>query len=632
MPSPQQILKQYWGYDAFRPLQEDIINSVLEGKDTLALLPTGGGKSLCYQVPALIMDGLCLVISPLIALMKDQVARLKEQNVPAACIYAGMHYMEVKSLLSSAVHGGYKLLYISPERLQTEMFRDYLPELDVQLVAIDEAHCISQWGHDFRPDYMRIAEVRGEFPNVPLLALTASATQEVKKDIITQLQFKQPNIFAQSFERKNIFYEVAYSENKAADTLHEINPNNTTLIYCRSRRQTEQAARQLSKEGINAISYHAGMSKDRREEAQQAWMSNEYRIMSATTAFGMGIDKPDVRLVIHYDAPEHPETYYQEAGRAGRDGKPSKAVLLYNSSDIRRLETSIDIQYPPEAYLRQVYQAVVEYLQIPIGNQPDSYFSFELLDFCRKFKLETLPASYALKLLAQEGLWTISEAVFKPATIHFTADRYALDNIAETYPNLGIVAITLLRQYNTIFNFPTLVRLSNVAWHLKITIEELERAIKRLRDMDVLEYNKPLEGPQLFFHHLRVDSRHLLINTQRIRLLREKHIARTEAMIAFLQNDTQCRERMLLTYFGEQPDKDCGHCDICSKKTKILPDNKALQKELYNIIKKNEQINITDLQRQYSSNISNNIATLVRAMVDDGLLLWQQNGILSVNE
>lgn len=630
MPSPQEILQRYWGYPAFRPLQEDIINSVLDGHDTVALLPTGGGKSLCFQVPALALNGLTIVISPLIALMKDQVARLKELGIPAACIYAGMHYMEVKTKLANAVHGGYKLLYISPERLQTDMFRDYLPELDVKLVAVDEAHCISQWGHDFRPNYMKIADIREYFPKVPLLALTASATEEVRDDIQKQLKMNRPNVFIQSFERNNILYKVQYSENKAADTLHEINPDNTTLIYCRSRKQTEVAARQLMQEGINAIYYHAGMPKAKREEAQHMWMENEYRIMSATTAFGMGIDKPDVRLVIHYDAPEHLEAYYQEAGRAGRDGKPSEAILLYNTSDIRRLENSTEIQYPPEEYLRKVYQSVAEYLQIPIGNQPDQYFPFELSDFCTKFKLEMLPATYALKLLAQEGLWTLSEAVFKPATIHFVAERHAIDNIQDRYPILGAVATTLLRQYTTIFNFPTTVRLNNIAYRLRLTEEQLESSLQQLQNIGIIEYDKPIDGPQMFFHHLRVDSKHLLINTKRIHTLRQKHIARTEAMVAFLENDTLCRERMLLTYFGEKPDKDCWHCDVCAKKNgQPGVSNKKLREELYTIIMGNPHINITALKRKYDKNMWDNIATIVRGMVDEGRLLWQQNGDLS---
>jgi ATP-dependent DNA helicase RecQ len=631
LPSPQEILERYWGYPAFRPLQEDIINSVLDGNDTVALLPTGGGKSVCYQVPALALGGLTLVISPLIALMKDQVARLRELDIPAACIYAGMHYMEVKSKLTTAVHGGYKLLYISPERLQTDMFRDYLPEMDVKLVAIDEAHCISQWGHDFRPNYMKIAEIKEDFPKVPFLALTASATEEVRDDIQKQLKMNRPNVFIQSFERHNIFYNAQYTENKTADILHKVNPGNTTLIYCRSRKQTETTARQLSQEGISAIYYHAGMAKTKREEAQRQWMENEYRIMSATTAFGMGIDKPDVRLVVHYDAPEHLEAYYQEAGRAGRDGKPSEAFLLYNRSDIKRLENSTEIQYPPEEYLRHIYQSVAEYLQIPIGNQPDQYFSFELLDFCTKFKLEAAPATYALKLLAQEGLWTLSEAVFKPATIHFVAERHAIDNIQDRYPILGAVATTLLRQYSTIFNFPTTVRLKHIAYLLRMTEEQLEASLQQLQNMGIIEYTKSIEGPQMFFHHLRVDSKHLLINTKRIHNLRQKHIARTEAMIAFLENETICRERMILTYFGEKPVKDCWHCDVCAKKNgQPGINNKNLRTELYTIITDNPHINITDLKRKYDKNMSDNIATIVREMVDEGKVVWQQNGNLII--
>ncbi|MBS1687386.1 MAG: ATP-dependent DNA helicase RecQ, partial [Bacteroidetes bacterium] len=404
MPSAQQILKKYWRYDAFRPLQEEIINNILQDRDTLALLPTGGGKSICYQIPAIARDGFGLVISPLVSLMQDQVARLKSLDIQAEYIHAGMHYNDVQRTLQNTLHGPIKLLYVSPERLQTELFNEYLPEFDLNLIAVDEAHCISQWGHDFRPDYLKIAELRKVFPGVPVLALSASATKEVQEDIAIQLQLKQAAVYKASLERPNIFYDIKYSENKNADTQQAIQANQSAIIYCRSRRQTELLAKSLNDKGAKANAYHAGMPKDQRESMQEQWMQNSIPIMVATTAFGMGIDKADVQLVLHYDAPEHLEAYYQEAGRAGRNGEQSRALALYNSKDIKRLQESTALRFPPESYLRQVYQAVVEYLQIAIGTEPNQYFDFDLADFCRKFELEAVPAANALKLLEQEGL------------------------------------------------------------------------------------------------------------------------------------------------------------------------------------------------------------------------------------
>ena len=624
--APNDILRQYWGYRAFRPLQEEIITSILQDKDTMALLPTGAGKSICYQLPALARDGFTLVISPLIALMQDQVARLKELDIMSACIHAGMNYHEVKACIENMLYGPYKLLYVSPERLQTELFKEYLPSFNLNLIAVDEAHCISQWGHDFRPDYLKIAELRDIFPDVPMLALTASATSEVQKDITTRLQLHEPAIFRQSIERDNIFYEVKYSENKAKDVREYLPQSGSNIIYCRSRKQTEMLAKQLQQQGIPAASYHAGMPKDKREEAQKAWMNNEVSTIAATTAFGMGIDKADVRMVLHYDSPEHLEAYYQEAGRAGRDGQPSKALLLYNASDINRLRESVLIQFPNEAYLRQVYQSVNEYLQIPISAQPDKYFSFDLADFCKKFSLEISPASYALRLLAQEGLWTISEAVFHPASIQFITDRHNLDQIAETYPDLGYVTTGLLRLYGTIFHYPTTIRLSTLANQLKLNKEVLEHILQQLHKMEVLEYNKRGEGPQLYFHHLRVDSRHLIIDMQRITTLRKQHEARTEAMVQFLQNDSICRERILKNYFGERSNVDCGHCDVCANnKTTTAQHAKSLYKELPGIIKNAGTIALTRLIKGYPNDMHEEVITALRKLADEGVVVVENN-------
>ncbi|MCW3122885.1 MAG: ATP-dependent helicase, RecQ family [Flavipsychrobacter sp.] len=621
MSEALKILKQNWGYDAFRPLQEDIINSVLDNKDTLALLPTGGGKSLCYQVPALIKEGVCLVVSPLIALMQDQVHRLRQLDISATCIHSGMHYSDVRRLLDNTMHGAYKLLYISPERLQTALFQEYMTEFDVSMIAVDEAHCISQWGHDFRPNYLKIANVREVYPSAAFLALTATATTDVQQDITKQLQLKDANVFKQSFARNNIFYSINYSENKNGDTTDNINQH-CSIVYSRSRKQTEAIGITLEQSGISATVYHAGMKKEERERAQEQWMEGKSSVMVATTAFGMGIDKPDVRMVLHYDAPEHLEAYYQEAGRAGRDGKSSYSITLYNSSDIKRLHDSTVLQYPPEAYLRLIYQGVAEYLQIPIGTEPDKYYPFDLFDFSRKFSFQPAHAMNALKLLEQEGLWTLSESVYSPATVQFTADRHILDDLGEMYPDLAYVSIGLLRMYNTIFHYPTSVRETAIAKQLKMEKEHVIRALEQLHQMDILEYNKPGEGPQMFFHHYRVDSRHLIIDLNRIHILRKRHEARTEAMISFLENRNECRERILLSYFGEQVSADCGHCDNCRRKNhKGTTDIKELQKELLQVIQQKGSFDIKALIASYPPAIKEDLITLLRSMIDNGTLL-----------
>ena len=628
---PEKILKQYWGYDAFKPLQPDIIGSVLDNRDTLALLPTGGGKSICYQVPALIKDGFCLVISPLIALMQDQVRRLKEQDVSAACLHSGMHYNDVKRILENTMQGAYKLLYVSPERLQTELFNDYIGEFDVSMIAVDEAHCISQWGHDFRPDYLKINDIRVVFPKAPVLALTATATTDVQQDIIAQLQLEPVAVFKQSFARNNIFYDVRYTENKLTDTLNDLNKN-CSIVYCRSRKQTESVTRYLLQHGIAATTYHAGMTKEKREEAQEQWMQNEAPVISATTAFGMGIDKPDVRMVLHYDSPEHLEAYYQEAGRAGRDGEQAHALALYNSTDINRLKESTALKYPPEAYLRQVYQAVAEYLQIPIGTEPDQYYSFDIIDFCKKFSLQANEAIHALKLLEQEGLWTLSESVYHPATIQFLTDRHVLDDLAKAHADLGYVTIGLLRMYNTIFHFPTPVRETAIARQLKLERDALTSVLERLDQMGILKYNKPGEGPQMFFHHYRVDSRHLIIDLERINILRKRHEARTKTMIGFLENTEICRERILLAYFGEKPHDDCGHCDVCRDRRLKSTAIGNLRTELLHLIKQKGTINIEKLVTQYPTPIKEQAYILLREMMDEGVLRLLDDGSITVNK
>lgn len=631
MHTPEHILKKYWGYSHFRPLQREIIASVLNGNDAIAVMPTGGGKSLCYQLPALIKDGFCLVVSPLIALMQDQVARLKQRDILAACIHSGMQYEEVQQTLNSLLHGPYKLLYVSPERLQTTLFQEYLSEFNINLLAVDEAHCISQWGYDFRPDYLKIAEIKSLLPPIPTIALTASGTPSIVHDIEAKLQLNSVKIFITSIKRENIFYEVKYTEQKKEETLKALSQASSSIIYCRSRKQTELLARHINQQGKQALHYHAGMNKDKRTEAQLRWMNNEASIMVATTAFGMGIDKPDVDLVIQYDAPEHLEAYYQEAGRAGRDGRQAKALTLYNTLDINRLTQSIDLQFPKEGYLRQIYQSVTEYLQIPIGTEPNKYYPFDLSDFCKRFNLNAPTTSYALRLLAQEGLWTLTEAVFHPAAIQITSDRHVIDGLAKAFPTLHYIIIGLLRQYGNIFYYPVTVRLSALAKQLRMRAEEIDKALMQLHYMQVISYSKPGEGPQLFFHHYRVDSNHLIIDYQRINTLRKYHQERTDAMIGFLQNQTHCRERLLKLYFGEQVNEDCGHCDIClKKKPQSMHTEKDIRIKIIELISAIQQpVTVNQITAAFPSVIQEHLLTTLRRLIDEKQLVLNTDGTVS---
>ncbi len=625
-------MTRYWGYTSFRPMQKEIINSVLQRKDTLALLPTGGGKSVCYQLPSLAISGFCLVISPLIALMQDQVQRLQALGISAAYLYAGMHNEELERTLNKALHGAFHLLYISPERLQNERFRDYLPSFELNLIAIDEAHCISQWGHDFRPDYLKIAPaLRKVFPEIPVLAVTATATAEVQQDIIRQLHMRNPAVFKQSFKRNNIFYEIKKTDNKTGDTLKEIRNGSSSIIYCRSRRQTEILTQQLNSHGISAVCYHAGMSKPARETARKQWMENSVNTIVATTAFGMGIDKADVRKIIHYEVPEHPEAYYQEAGRAGRDSRKSHALLLYNDTDLLRLKESTSVHFPPETMLRKVYQHVCEYLQLPIGVAPYKYYDFNLTDFCAKFSLPVLQTAHALRLLQQEDLWTISDSLFRAATIFITTDRKEIDRLSETDSGLALITTSLLRLYGTLFYYPTPVQLTAIAKQAKVSHDIVHRCLMQLSNMAILEYTVPKEGSQLFFRHTRTDSRHLLLDTRRIANLRKKHEIRTNAMLDFLLHEQYCRERMLLHYFNEHENNtDCGHCDICERKYGLRSPERELRQQLMELLR--NPVHPDHIKKHIHTNDWTKAVQLLRLLIDEGKVLKDVKGYFSLRQ
>jgi ATP-dependent DNA helicase RecQ len=566
-----KILKSYWGFDSFRPLQEEIIHSVLSNKDTLALMPTGGGKSLCYQVPALAKEGMCLVISPLIALMKDQVENIRKKGVTAFAIYSGMSRKEIINTLKVASNSNCKFLYVSPERLETSLFKEYLPGMNINLIAVDEAHCISQWGYDFRPPYLRIAELRNELPEVPFLALTASATPEVQIDICEKLKFKTQNIFRQSFERPNLSYsvfEVDSKINKIIEVLTKV--PGSSIVYCKSRKRTKEISELLQLQNISTDHYHAGLIQEERNRRQENWISNKTRVIVCTNAFGMGIDKPDVRSVIHADVPDCLENYYQEAGRAGRDGKRSYAVLLYDERDLQELEELTKLRYPSQNEIRNVYQAVANYLQIPSGSGEGEYFDFDIADFLKKFKLNSHTTIFALKALEQEGWLAFNEQVFLPSTVQFTTNKEQLYEFENTHPQLEPAIKSLLRAYEGIFDQPVSISEFVIAGMMKKNIEEVKKQLLELHRFTIIDFRPQKDNPQIILLRNRIKTEDLTINMAEYNRRKEKFRLRTKEMIHFVKEKTECRSRIIASYFGDASVRSCGICDNCLRIKSVI--------------------------------------------------------------
>ena len=570
-----EILKQYWGYDSFRPLQEDIINAVLDGKDTLALLPTGGGKSVCFQLPAMAKAGLCLVVSPLIALMKDQVENLKQKGIPSLAIYSGMSFLEIRKTLQNAAYGNYKFLYVSPERLETNLFLEMLPALNINLLAVDEAHCISQWGYDFRPPYMRIAALRELLPGVPVLALTASATKVVQDDICDKLSpASQPpkggfgahewKRFQQSFERLNLSYSVfnvPSKQNKLLEILKNV--LGTGIVYCKSRKQTREMADLLRLHQINADYYHAGLSNDERSKKQENWISNKTRVIVSTNAFGMGIDKPDVRVVVHYDAPDCLENYYQEAGRAGRDGKRAYAVLLYNNKEIENLQQQSAIRFPKEEALKQVYISMMNHLQVPAGSGEGISYDFDMAVFAAAFKINILTATYAIKALEQEDIISFNEVFFKPSTVVFTTNREELTDFEKQNPALEPLLKGLLRSYEGIFDFPATVYESKLAKFIQADMADLKKDLNKLNDYGIISYSAQKDKPQITLLQNRMYNDNYRINTSDYLKRKQNFEDRAEAMIGYIKKSSGCRSQHIAAYFTPVKINACGICDNC---------------------------------------------------------------------
>ena len=586
MGNIHEILKQYFGFDAFRPLQEEIINSILSDKDTLALMPTGGGKSLCYQVPALAKEGMCLVISPLIALMKDQVQNLRKKNITAYAIYSGMSRKEVIHALKTVTNSNCKFLYVSPERLETNLFKEYLPAMNINLIAVDEAHCISQWGYDFRPPYLRIAALREELSGIPVLALTASATSEVQKDICEKLRSSQTKtlndwtIFRQSFERPNLSYSVFKVDskiNKIIEVLTKV--GGSAIVYCKSRKRTKEISELLHLQNISSDYYHAGLTQEQRNNKQENWINDITRIIVCTNAFGMGIDKPAVRSVIHADVPDCLENYYQEAGRAGRDGKRSYAVLLYDDTDIHELEQLTTIRYPSLADIRNVYQAVANYLQIPTGFVEGQYYDFDISDFLRKFKLNSHTVIYSLKALEQEDWLAFNDQVFVPSTVRFTTNKERLYEFERSHAAIEPIIKALLRSYEGIFDQFTSISEVVLAIVLKTSTEEIKKKLLELNSYGIIEYQPQKDKPQLLLLKPRIKAEDVSINMSVYNQRKEKFHARTKEIIKFVKEEIQCRSKLIGSYFGDDKVRSCGICDNCLRQKSV-----SLSKEEFEAI------------------------------------------------
>lgn len=590
--NPNEILKQYWGFDSFRPLQEEIIDSVLQGNETLALLPTGGGKSICFQVPALMMDGVCIVISPLIALMKDQEEHLKSKGISVASIHSGLTYYEVKCILQDAIEGDYQFLYLSPERLETKIFKELLPYLKVSLLVIDEAHCVSQWGYDFRPSYLKIAQIREALPDVTMMALTASATEDVQEDILVKLEMQHAKVFKQSFERKNISYSVFKVDskpNKLIEILEAV--PGSSIVYCNNRKQTKEIAELLQLNRINADYYHAGLSSEERTAKQELWVQNKTRVMTCTNAFGLGIDKPDVRTVIHFEAPECLESYYQEAGRAGRDGNKAYAVLMYHSSDIEALERMTNKRYPPIPTIKKIYQDIANYLQLPVGTGEMQYFDFDLHEFVKNFQLDPYLVSNTLKILEQEGHCILSENIFLPSRIQFRIDKESLYNFEESYPELERVIKTLLRTYQGIYDNSTSIFEKQISRILRIPVEEIKIQLDKLHQFGVIEYLPQKEKPQIYFLLNRAPAEYLHIDQDFYFKRKKQYQFRLDAMLNYMQASDDCRSNIISNYFGEKTITRCGKCDNCLNKKKTAINTTQFQ----STVKKIESILVTEV-------------------------------------
>ncbi len=585
-----EVLREYWGYDSFRPRQQEIVDAALDGRDVLAILPTGGGKSVCFQVPALMRDGIAIVVTPLIALMKDQVQNLNDRGIKALCVNAGMSRREVELTLNNAAYGDFKFLYVSPERLGTPLFRNYLQAMDVSFIVVDEAHCISQWGYDFRPDYLEIGRLR-ESIDAPLIALTATATPQVAEDIMERLGFEGRCLIKSGFERPNLSYIVRRCDDKLGQLLNICNSvKGTGIVYVRSRKKTEELAAFLSSNGISSSFYHAGLGQESRTDRQDRWKKDRIRVMVCTNAFGMGIDKPDVRFVVHFDVPDCPEAYFQEAGRGGRDGKPSYAVLLWNNTDVRRLRQISTVSFPSLDYIEDIYQKVHIFYDIPYDTGEGRQLKFNLDEFCRHFKLQRQAVYYAIVYIERTGHWTLSEDVDISTKVQITSDRRELYDMDFPDPKMPQLLELLMRRYTGVFSYPIPIDEDFVASKINVTVPQLRQLLYNLALEHVIKYIPNDHATILFLMHERLRPKNLNLDPKRYEFLKKSSDERMQKMIDYVSGEDRCRSSYLLEYFGQTESDDCGTCDVCRGMKSVREEAETLRRKIDEGVIKAEEI------------------------------------------
>ena len=615
-------LKKHWGYDSFRPLQQDIIESVLNNKDTLALLPTGGGKSICFQIPGLVIGGTCLVISPLIALMNDQVQNLKSKGISAVAITSSMNAKEIDIALNNAAFGHVQFLYVSPERVENETFRQRLSYLPIGLIAIDEAHCISQWGYDFRPSYIKIAELREYFPNVNVIAVTASATKEVVEDIQLKLNFKNQSVFRQSFERKNIRYVVQLEENKYERLLKVVhNIGGSGIIYVRNRKKTEEICKWLIQNKISASFYHAGINANDRALVQQNWIDNKSQVMVATNAFGMGIDKPDVRFVVHLDVPESLEAYFQEAGRGGRDEKTAYAVLLCNNNDVVNLKEQYEKKTPTVEEIKQCYQAIFNFYQIPVESGEGLSVSFDMEEVARNYNLKAVTIFNAIKCLEKEGYFSFLDGGIEPSKVMMIMGREDLYSFQVKFSKYEPLLKVLLRSYGGLYEQYSVIKEKDVAYRAKISENELNRQLDNLHKQGVISFIPQTSLPKLIFLQNRINLKFENIRLINYPILKEKALKRISSVENYVTEKKICRSRLLLSYFNETDFNDCQFCDVCIEKYKRNLETDEGLIENIKIELTHQSLSLQELSSKFQSVNSKRLNNLINKLIDDDVLL-----------
>mgnify|MGYP003803137743 CR=1 FL=1 len=627
----RNTLARHWGYTSFRPLQEDIISSVISGRDTVALMPTGGGKSITYQLPAAVQEGLCLVITPLIALMKDQINRLKEINIKAMAIHSGMTREEVEIAIDNCLYGDYKLLYVSPERLDSPIFKSRLPRFNLSLVAIDEAHCISQWGYDFRPSYLRIAEMREVIsPEVPFLALTATATPAVVKDIVARLKMKNAAVLQTTFRRPNITYVVREVEDKNAYVIKTLSRNQGCgIIYVRSRKRSKEIAEMLIASGISADFYHAGLPQDMRDRKQKAWTQGEVRIIVATNAFGMGIDKADVRYVIHWDSPDSIEAYYQESGRAGRDGKTAYAILLWSQDEKKKMSESVKVKFPPLDRIKDIYEAIANFYQLPVGSGKNSVFDFDMWKFVTAFRFSVTETYNSLLFLQKEGYLEFTDEINNPTRVRFIIGRDDLYKFQVANEEYDKFIKLLLRTYSGMFSEFVPINEEVISNRTGLSRDSIYKYLLRLSQQGIVHFIPGKKSPLMIFTEERLDKSQLKISPDIYLRVKENYIERVDKMISYAENNNRCRADFLASYFGEEGGR-CGICDLCLERNEL-----DMSKYEFDIILNRIKelvsatgLRVEELAEQLETPQENNVR-VIRWLMDHNKLLTDENGKLS---